>query len=57
VIRLFVFYVPFAYLGSVYFGLVGLFVGALIGNVFTAIIAYKWFLKALPQAAVVKAEG
>jgi putative MATE family efflux protein len=57
VIRLFIFYVPFAYLGSVYFGLVGLFVGALIGNVFTAFIAYKWFLKALPQPVVVKTEG
>lgn len=56
IIRLFVFYVPFAYLGSVYFGLIGLFIGALIGNVFTAFIAYKWFLKALPQSVVVEAK-
>ncbi|PQJ53734.1 MATE family efflux transporter [Psychrosphaera saromensis] len=56
VIRLFVFYVPFAYLGSVYFGLIGLFIGALIGNVFTALIAYRWFLKALPQSVVVEAK-
>lgn len=49
VVRLFVFYVPFAYLGSVYFGLTGLFVGALIGNVFTALIAYVWFTKSLPK--------
>ncbi|WP_299270666.1 MATE family efflux transporter [uncultured Psychrosphaera sp.] len=56
VVRLFVFYVPFAYLGSVYFGLIGLFIGALIGNVFTAFIAYKWFLKALPQSVVVEAK-
>jgi len=57
IVRLFIFYVPFAYIGSVYFGLVGLFVGALIGNIFTAFIAYKWFLKALPQAVAVKTEG
>ncbi len=49
IIRLFVFYIPFAYVGSVYHGLTGLFVGALIGNVFTAIIAYVWFTRALPK--------
>jgi len=49
IIRLFVFYIPFAYVGSVYYGLTGLFVGALIGNVFTAIIAYVWFTRALPK--------
>ncbi len=47
VIRLFVFYVPFAYLGALSFDLIGLFVGALIGNVFTAIIAYHWFKRLL----------
>ena len=56
IIRLFVFYVPFAYMGSMYLGLTGLFVGALIGNVFTAIIAYVWFTRALqkpePQTSV-----
>lgn len=48
VIRLFVFYVPFAFIGSHFFGLTGLFIGALIGNVFTAVIAYMWFVKSLP---------
>lgn len=43
VIRLFIFYVPFAYIGGLYYDIQGLFIGALIGNVFTAIIAYKWF--------------
>ncbi len=51
IVRLFIFYIPFAYIGSVYFGLTGLFIGALLGNVFTALIAYKWFLKALPKPA------
>ncbi|NVK23449.1 MAG: MATE family efflux transporter [Gammaproteobacteria bacterium] len=48
IVRLFIFYIPFAYLGSLYFGLTGLFVGALIGNVFTAIISYVWFTRSLP---------
>lgn len=47
VIRLFVFYVPLAYLGSLYWGIHGLFIGALIGNVFTAIISYRWFCQTL----------
>ncbi len=47
VVRLFVFYVPFAYLGSVLAGLSGLLIGAAIGNVFTGIVAYKWFIKEL----------
>ncbi len=50
VIRLFIFYVPFAYVGSLYYGLPGLFIGALIGNVFTAIIAYRWFVKTLEDS-------
>lgn len=47
VIRLFVFYIPFAYIGSLYWGIHGLFVGALIGNVFTAFISYCWFCQTL----------
>ena len=47
VIRLFAFYVPLAYLGSLYWGIHGLFIGALIGNVFTAIISYRWFCQTL----------
>ena len=45
IIRLFVFYVPFAYVGSQIGGIEGFYIGALIGNVFTAIIAYRWFTK------------
>ncbi|MGB1291487.1 MAG: MATE family efflux transporter [Pseudoalteromonas sp.] len=47
VIRLFVFYVPFAYIGSLIADLPGLLIGAAIGNVFTGLVAYKWFIKEL----------
>ncbi|MBE0362402.1 hypothetical protein PULV_a3030 [Pseudoalteromonas ulvae UL12] len=49
VIRLFIFYLPFAYVGSIVAGLEGLFVGAVIGNIFTACIAYRWFIKYLEK--------
>jgi len=43
VIRLFVCYLPLAYVGSLFYGLAGLFAGALLGNVFMAIISYRLF--------------
>ncbi|MCC2616797.1 MATE family efflux transporter [Aestuariibacter halophilus] len=42
-LRLFVFYVPFAYLGSVIDGLNGLFWGCVVANLCTASIAFLWF--------------
>jgi putative MATE family efflux protein len=51
IIRLFVFYVPFAYIGSTYYGLTGLFVGCLIGNIFTAIVSYFWFTQGVLKKA------
>ncbi len=45
VIRLFVCYLPLAYLGSLLFGLTGLFVGALLGNILMAMISYRFFTK------------
>ena len=45
VVRLFVCYVPLAYLGSYLYGLHGFFVGALIGNLIMAFISYRLFLK------------
>jgi putative MATE family efflux protein len=45
VIRLFVFYVPFAYAGSLAGGLNGFFIGALLGNLCTAMVSYHWFGK------------
>ncbi len=43
-IRLFVFYVPFAYVGSYLGGINGFFIGALLGNVCTAVVSYRWFI-------------
>ncbi len=45
IIRLFICYVPLAYLGSLWFGLEGFFIGALIGNVVMAAISYSLFNK------------
>jgi len=45
IIRLFVCYVPLAYLGSRLYGLQGFFIGALIGNLIMAAISYKLFSK------------
>lgn len=47
IIRLFIFYLPFAYIGNELAGLLGLFIGAAVGNLFTALVAYKWFMKEL----------
>ena len=54
VLRLFVCFVPFAWLGSHFYGLKGLFYGMMLGNVFAGIIAWYWlrkdFLQLEPQA-------
>lgn len=47
VARFFVFYVPLAYLGSLYFGLFGFFAGAVCGNFLMAIISWRTFNRAL----------
>lgn len=47
VMRLFVFYVPIASLGSYLFGLQGLFWGCVIANVVTGVLAYIWFSRNL----------
>lgn len=45
VIRLFVFYVPLAWIGSKLMDIQGLFFGGLLGNIFTASIAFIWFTR------------
>jgi putative MATE family efflux protein len=45
IIRLFVCYIPLAYLGSYFYGLTGLFIGALLGIVIMAGISYRLFSK------------
>lgn len=45
IIRLFVCYVPLAYIGSIYYGLEGFFIGGLLGNLLMAGISYRLFTK------------
>ena len=45
IIRLFICYVPLAYIGSIWFGLEGFFIGALLGNVVMAALSYHLFIK------------
>lgn len=45
IVRLFVCYVPLAYLGSELYGIEGFFVGGLLGNVVMAMISYRLFAK------------
>ena len=56
VVRLFVCYLPLAYLGSLLYGLAGLFVGALLGNVIMAMISYRLFRKQFTQIESVSPE-
>ncbi|WP_442864010.1 MATE family efflux transporter [Alteromonas sp. ASW11-130] len=43
VIRLFVFFVPISYLGSVLYGLEGLFWGTVVANLLMGTLSYYWF--------------
>ena len=47
IVRLFVFYVPLAWLGGKLFGVLGVYGGALTANLFIALIAYLWFQRSL----------
>lgn len=47
IIRLFVFFVPLSYLGSLMADLTGLFIGGVVANFITATIAYFWFSREL----------
>lgn len=49
IIRLFVFFVPLSYLGSIIADIPGLFIGGVVANVITATIAYLWFQHSLAQ--------
>jgi putative MATE family efflux protein len=51
-LRLFIFFVPFCYLGSMYYGLVGLFVGAVFANAVMALLSFYWFLRAMRQESL-----
>jgi Na+-driven multidrug efflux pump len=49
VIRLFVFFVPISIVGSMLFGLKGLFVGNVIANIVMASISFVVFKRAIAQ--------
>lgn len=47
VIRLFVFFVPLAYLGSEWLNIKGMFFGIILANLCIAVVAYAWFSQSL----------
>lgn len=49
VIRLFVFFVPISWLGSIMFGLEGMFWMGILANLLTAAVAFMWFQKLLKE--------
>ncbi|WP_068547651.1 MATE family efflux transporter [Thalassotalea crassostreae] len=54
VLRLFVFYVPLAYLGSKLFDIEGFFVGAVLGNLGMAVVSYYLFIKQFKDKSLLK---
>ena len=54
IVRLFICYVPLAYLGSMYFGLIGFFIGGVIGNLLMTVISYTLFTKQFNTEAFLK---
>lgn len=49
VARLFIFFVPLSYIGSVVAGLPGLFAGGVLANICMALLSYRWFMRTLKQ--------
>ncbi|WP_088331707.1 MATE family efflux transporter [Lacimicrobium sp. SS2-24] len=47
ILRLFVFFVPVSYLGSLLFGLTGMFWAGILANLMTASVAFLWFRRRL----------
>ncbi|GAC13513.1 MATE family efflux transporter [Aliiglaciecola lipolytica] len=47
IIRLFVFFVPLAYLGSEWLNIKGMFFGIILANLCIAVVAYAWFSQSL----------
>lgn len=44
-VRLFLTFVPLSILGNALAGLQGLFIGGVVANVITAVVAYRWFMR------------
>ena len=47
IVRLFVVYIPFAFIGSQLFDLQGIFVAAVLANVIVASVAFIWFTRVI----------
>ncbi|MEW6993896.1 MATE family efflux transporter [Colwelliaceae bacterium MEBiC 14330] len=56
IVRLFVCYLPLAYLGSLLYGLTGLFIGAVAGNILMAMISYRFFSKQFSKESALASE-
>ena len=50
VVRMFVIYIPLAYLGKALFGLVGIFAAATVSNVIMGVVALMWNRKVYKHA-------
>jgi putative MATE family efflux protein len=50
-VRLFVFYVPLAWLGGRLYGITGLFFGCVLANICTATLAWSWFNRSVERTA------
>ena len=57
IIRLFICYVPLALLGSYLYGLVGFFIGALLGNLCMSLFSYTLFTKQFKQCNFTQQES
>lgn len=51
IVRLFVFYVPLAWLGGTLYGVTGVFIGCVVANLLTAAVAWHWFNGAVQRSA------
>lgn len=50
-IRLFLFYVPFAWLGGQLFDIKGLFIGCVLANICTGVVAWRWYHREIARQA------
>ena len=54
IVRLFICYLPFVWLGAQFYGLTGIFIGACVGNLFSGNVGWQVFLKEFKRALAVK---
>jgi Na+-driven multidrug efflux pump len=51
ILRLFVFYIPLAWITNMLWGLEGMFVAFVVANALTAFIAFRWVTRSLEEKA------